>query len=249
MLRREFVKGLMACWPLAHLGKTIQFSKNEKIPSSSYSEGEILRLFCCDCVEQMLPVFKESFPEDDRLHRLIAMNREYAAGKISYAPIKDLRREMWEFWQVVSDVDLFGYASRSAWDNTKQVIEGALCATANPISQDNVHFLLDKHLWVLRISWLGAMKDYLTQYQKWQEASPTSLANEAYDRLEEAIKRWQIRRLTSYFTGKEEVLAERLPRDFVSVKVLFGIDEEYLDGGEERKRVDKLARKWQLGAW
>jgi len=215
--------------------------------------NEILRPFCCDCMEWMLPVFEECFPGDDRLCRLMKLNREYSMGHIPYEQVRQLREEIWGFWQVVDALGSnFRTATKYSFFIVKMIIESALSASANPITQDCVFNLLDNHLWIVRTTRLDEEVDWHKRRKENQVIGSDALRVKAFESVTERIKNWQFKRLMAYFTGTEKTKMEGPPRDFVDVETLFGVEWEFMSADDARQGAEELAaklgleRKWMI---
>lgn len=209
-------------------------------------QDETLRPFCCDCVEIVLSAFEKRFPEDDRVHRLISLNRQYGKREISYAPIEELRKELWEFWQVLGAIDQNCHRFRAS--DALEVIGMALAASAKPITQDNAHHVLTEQTWlVCRGAEFEKEISWLKNFARWKKAERSEIEAHARESLKERMRDWQMKRLTAYFTGKEETLMKKdPPREFVPVTALFGINDDYLEQSEQKKRTKALAEELEL---
>ena len=78
----------------------VQCLKSGILPDYFYDCSKLddrkLRLFACDCAEQVLPIFEKAYPDDKRPRASIETARKYANGKATQDELAAARAAAWD---------------------------------------------------------------------------------------------------------------------------------------------------------
>ena len=95
-----------------------------------------LRLFACECAEQLLPIYEKAYPKDDRPRRAIETARRYANGEATLEELDAARDAAedaaWDAARAAAEAPAWA----SAWAAARDAAEAAAWAAAWAAARD-----------------------------------------------------------------------------------------------------------------
>lgn len=209
MNRRGFLRRF------GHLGLAIPLVGMVGQPNGIGQRQDKLRLFCCDCTEQILPVFdRDCIHWRNWPHQLLGANRKYAQGEILLSELETVRHKTREYYDYISmDIDRYGSL------DVLSVVKASLLASAIPISWEDMRKVMRRHRWVIANERLEENLVRMQDELAWdlESCRDYTARRYAFEIGQSGVRAWQVRKLYSYLADvpfdENDVLGKPLYAD------------------------------------